>query len=41
MALPETATNASKLQKLAAEQEEINTRLLALYEQWEALADNG
>lgn len=40
MALPENATNVSRLQELTAEQENINTKLLSLYEQWEALASD-
>ena len=38
MALPENATNASKLQELSSRQEEINDRLLSLYEKWEELS---
>lgn len=38
MLLPENATSAAKLQELSAQQEEINTELLSLYEKWETLA---
>ncbi len=38
MTLPENATNASKLQELSSRQEEINDRLLSLYEKWEELS---
>ena len=38
MSLPETATDVAALTKLAEEQETINTELLSLYEQWEALS---
>ncbi|MCM1136420.1 MAG: ABC-F family ATP-binding cassette domain-containing protein [Clostridium sp.] len=38
MAQPEVATNAAKLQELAAQQEEINEKLTSLYEEWELLA---
>lgn len=36
---PEVATNVSKLQELAKQQEELNGSLLLLYEQWEELAN--
>lgn len=38
MAKPEIGTQVAKLQELAKKQEEINTELAALYEEWEALA---
>ncbi|NBJ92159.1 ABC-F family ATP-binding cassette domain-containing protein [Parablautia muri] len=37
MSLPEVATNVARLQELTKEQEEMNQKLSALYEQWEAL----
>ncbi len=40
MTLPENATNVTKLQELADRQETLNTSLLALYEQWEALVSD-
>jgi len=39
MQQPEIATSVFKLQDLTKEQDEINTRLTALYEQWEELAE--
>lgn len=39
MALPEIATDAVKLQELAAQQQELNAELLGWYEQWEELAN--
>lgn len=39
MALPEIATDAVKLQELAAKQQELNAELLGWYEQWEELAN--
>lgn len=37
MSLPEVATNVARLQELMKEQDEINEKLSALYDQWEAL----
>ncbi len=37
MSLPEVATNVAQLQELMKEQDEINEKLSALYDQWEAL----
>lgn len=39
MAEPDIATNVAKLQELSAQQEDINTKLSALYDQWAELAD--
>ena len=39
MSQPEVATCVSKLQELTKQQEDINAKLLPLYEQWEALAN--
>lgn len=39
MAAPENATDASKLQELAAREQELNEELLAQYERWEELAN--
>ena len=38
MSLADVATNAQKLKWLAKEQEEINERLLELYDEWETLS---
>ena len=38
MAKPEVATNATRLQELAKEQNEISSKLESLYELWETLA---
>ena len=38
MLLPENATNAAKLQELAEKLEEMNGKLLGLYEKWEELS---
>lgn len=38
MVKPEIATNVAKLQELSAKQEEIESKLTKLYEQWETLA---
>jgi len=40
MALPENATNVVKLQELTAQQEDLNTKLLSLYDQWETLVSD-
>ncbi len=37
MSLPEVATNVAQLQELMKEQDEINEKLSALYDQWETL----
>ena len=37
MAKPETAVNSAKLNKLCAEQGELNDKLISLYEEWETL----
>ncbi|MBO6088779.1 MAG: ABC-F family ATP-binding cassette domain-containing protein, partial [Lachnospiraceae bacterium] len=37
MAKPETAVNSAKLNKLCAEQAELNDKLTSLYEEWETL----
>lgn len=39
MTLPEIATDVAKLQELTKNQEEINTQLALLYDQWETLAE--
>ena len=39
MSLPEVATDVAKLQELSKLQDDINTQLAALYEQWETLAE--
>lgn len=39
MTLPEIATDVAKLQELIKNQEEINTQLALLYDQWETLAE--
>lgn len=39
MSLPEIATDVVKLQELTGMQDEINSRLAALYDQWETLAE--
>ncbi len=39
MTLPEIATDVAKLQELTKKQEELNTQLALLYDQWETLAE--
>lgn len=39
MTLPEVATDVAKLQELTKNQNEINTQLALLYDQWETLAE--
>ncbi|MDE6203380.1 MAG: ABC-F family ATP-binding cassette domain-containing protein, partial [Lachnospiraceae bacterium] len=39
MVQPETAVDVARLQELTAKQEELNEKLLTLYDQWETLAD--